>query len=147
MKRLASLLLPLRLVQAGLLLVALGFGAASLQLSMWENDLPGPGLAPLLFCACLLPIALFLLTQPVEPEEKEPVQPIALIVGLLLFVYVAAVEMAGLMLPTALFAGGWAWLLYRRPPVVALVTAVVTPIILYAFFVLALRMPLTLWPG
>jgi hypothetical protein len=147
MKRLAAFFLPLRIVQIGLLLVALGFGAASLQLDMWENALPGPGLAPLLFCACLLPIALFLLIQPIEPSEKEPLQPISLIVGLLLFVYVAGIEMIGLMLPTALFAGGWAWLLYRRSPVVALAAAVVTPIILYAFFVLALRMPLTLWPG
>lgn len=146
MRLLTALVPPARIVMLALLLVSLGFGAASLQLAVWQLGMPGPGLAPLLFSACLLPVSVILLAEPLSEEERAPLQAMPLIVGLVLIVFVVLVQFIGLMLPAALFSAGWARLLYRRSRVVALAAGIVMPALLYAVFVLGLRIPIPLWP-
>lgn len=147
MKRLAEMLPPSRIVALGLLLTAAGFGIASLGMTIWDFGMPGPGLAPLLFSACLLPVAGVLLVEPVSPEEREPLQSAPFVVGLLLIVFAIVVEFVGLMLPSAVFSLLWARLLYDRPWQVALAAGVIIPALLWAIFSFALRIPISLWPA
>lgn len=146
MKRLATILPPTRLVALGLLLIAAGFGVASLDMTIWELGMPGPGLAPLLFSACLLPVAGVLLVEPVAPEDREPLQLAPFVVGLLLIAFAIMVEFVGLMLPTAAFSVFWAHALYDRSWKISLVAGVIIPALLWAIFSFALRIPITLWP-
>jgi putative tricarboxylic transport membrane protein len=144
-KRLAEILTPTRIVALGLLLTAVGFGAASLGMAIWELGMPGPGLAPLLFSVCLLPVAGVLLVEPVSPEEREPLQLAPFTVGLLLIVFAIVVEFVGLMLPAAVFSTLWARFLYGRSWKVSLAAGVIIPVLLWAIFSFALGIPIALW--
>jgi len=144
--RLDGLLPPVRIVALALLLIALGFGASAIDLPIWQAGMPGPGLTPLLICACLLPLSLIILFEGITPEEREPLQLAPFLCGLALLLYVYLVQQAGFVLPTILFGLAWARLLYRQSWTVSLAAACLVPLALCAVFVGGLGIPLALWP-
>lgn len=135
-----------RIAAAGLLLLALLFGAGSFQLGFRQEGVPGPGLLPALTSVLLLPIAGRLLLRPSILPGAEPLRAAPLLALAVLAVYGAVLPYGGFVAPTVVFLVLWVVAFHRRPLRRAVVLAVLLSAGAVALFHLLLGVPIPLWP-
>jgi hypothetical protein len=138
---------PARLAAVILGLLALGFGVASWSLGYWIDGLPGPGLLPLGTSLLLLPAVVVLFRAPPEPDDEASLSPRSLAGIGMCGACALAMPWLGIALP------GWAlgllWMRWfgARSWLAAGAAAALIIGALAGLFVVALKVPMPLWPG
>jgi hypothetical protein len=138
---------PVRQAAGFLGLLALGFGVGSWSLGYWIQGVPGPGLLPLGTSILLLPTAIYLFRAPLEPGD-EPSLAVKGLVGFALCAACASVMPSlGIAIPGAALALLWMRFFGSRSWVSAGLISVAIIAGLYGLFVLALKVPMPMWPN
>lgn len=138
---------PGRLAAGILGLLALAFAGASWKLGYWAQGMPGPGLLPLATSVLLLPAAVLLLRAP-PTEDEVPTLSVRSLAGLALCTACAlAMPALGMVIPSVVLATLWMRLWGGRSWIGAALYAAAIVGALVLLFVVALSVPVPLWPS
>lgn len=132
--------------------IALGLAGVllSVQLEVGTPSKPGPGFWPLVAASVVTGCAVLLLLTERSTSDYERFGPkvvqVAGAVGSLI-AFAALLEAIGMLLAAGLLMLFWLRVLGRQGWLVSVVIAVVGPLVAYVLFVVALGVPLPVWPG
>lgn len=138
---------PVRQAAGFLGLLALGFGVGSWSLGYWIQGVPGPGLLPLGTSILLAPAAIYLFRAPLEPGDEASLAAKGLIGFALCAACALAMPYLGIAIPGGVLALLWMRFFGSRSWLSAGLISVAMIAGLYSLFVLALKVPMPMWPG
>jgi putative tricarboxylic transport membrane protein len=132
--------------------IALGLAGVllSVQLEVGTPAKPGPGFWPLVAASVVTGCAVLLLLTERSTSDYERFGPKAVqVAGAVgsLIAFAALLEAIGMLLAAGLLMLFWLRVLGRQGWLVSVVIAVVGPLVAYVLFVVALGVPLPVWPG